>query len=296
MEVYIEKKNWDKIINYARCASDKWGTEIGGMAVTIQDKDDDWEIKAPVIMKQEVGGGSCDLDKTELAEYYSKMAMKYKNKNMRFCWWHSHAKMNAFWSGTDTSTIDEYKDGDLSFALVVNVKGDYKCRVSLCKPFVVHQDVELNIINDISGYKIPRKIETEVVEACTQLVAHNGYFRNGNQIGLWNRVYNEDEIDKKRDLVGKAWAELLEFVDALNTSFISGEIQYDKYSESIQDLNKKLKKKDIPLTVLLVSQNSFDDLLTLHAFELIECDPGYEDLDPSEAYNWNESFRGGLYG
>ena len=152
------------------------------MAVTIQDKDDDWEIKEPVIMKQEVGGGSCDLDKTELAEYYSKMAMKYKNKNMRFCWWHSHAKMSAFWSGTDTSTIDEYKDGDLSFALVVNVKGDYKCRVSLWKPFVVHQDVELNIINDISGYKIPRKIETEVVEACTQLVAHNGYFRNGNQI------------------------------------------------------------------------------------------------------------------
>ena len=42
MEVYIEKKNLDKIINYARCASDKWGTEIGGMAVTIQDKDDDW--------------------------------------------------------------------------------------------------------------------------------------------------------------------------------------------------------------------------------------------------------------
>ena len=76
MEVFIEKKDWDKIINYARCASDKWSTEIGGMAVTIQDEDGDWQITDPVIMKQEVSAALCELDKTELAAYYSKMAMK----------------------------------------------------------------------------------------------------------------------------------------------------------------------------------------------------------------------------
>ena len=53
MEVFIEKKDWDKIINYARCASDKWSTEIGGMAVTRQDKDGNWEIIDPQIMNKE---------------------------------------------------------------------------------------------------------------------------------------------------------------------------------------------------------------------------------------------------
>ena len=163
MEVYINKKDWNKIINYARCASDKWGTEIGGMAVTIQDEDGDWQIKDPQVIKQEVSAALCELDKTELAQYYSNMEIKYKKYNMRFCWWHSHAKMSAFWSGTDTNTIDEYEDGDLSFALVVNVKEEYKCRVSVWKPFTMHEDVELNILDKQDRkYKIPKTIATEV--------------------------------------------------------------------------------------------------------------------------------------
>ena len=33
--------------------------------------------------------------------------------------------MSAFWSGTDINAINEFSDGDLSFALVVNLKGEY---------------------------------------------------------------------------------------------------------------------------------------------------------------------------
>ena len=116
------------------------------MAVTIQNDDGDWVIKDPVIMKQEVSAALCELDKTELAAYYSKMAMKYKNHTMRFCWWHSHAKMKAFWSGTDLKAIDEFEDGDFSFALVVNLKGEYKFRVSVWAPVEAHQDVDLEVM------------------------------------------------------------------------------------------------------------------------------------------------------
>ena len=297
MEVYINKKDWDRVINYARCASDKWGTEIGGMAVTIQDEDGDWQIKDPQIIKQEVSSALCELDKTELAQYYSKMEIKYKKHNMRFCWWHSHAKMGAFWSGTDTNTIDEYEDGDLSFALVVNVKEEYKCRVSVWKPWVMHEDVELSVISKADGkYKIPRKIETEVVEACTVPQKQYSYgVGNTGQRLLWGEAKKEENDV----FISRSWMQLLEKVDEINSKFICGEIQYDAYSKKIKSLNEQCKKAEIPLKVELVSQCDFDTLLSMHAWDLIICDPGYEHLDPTdsaiEMLGWNNSYGvGGL--
>ena len=302
MEVCIDKKDWDKIINYARCASDKWGTEIGGMAVTIQDDDGDWVIKDPMIMKQEVSAALCELDKTELAAYYSKMAMKYKKKNMRFCWWHSHAKMGAFWSGTDTNTIDEYEDGDLSFALVVNVKEEYKCRVSVWKPFTIHKDVELSIIQDVDKllYKIPKKIEREVVETCTQPTKswYNGGAKYGNtkQTHLWTR---DDKLQGEKTFVHTAWMQLVDKVDEINTSFVAGEIQYDKYAKKITDLNRRVKKAKLPLEVRLIPQGTFEELLYIHAWDLISCEVGYEDCDPAEELAdyeaYNQSYGVGGY-
>jgi len=302
MEVYTDKKDWDKIINYARCASDKWSTEIGGMAVTIQDDDGDWVIKDPMIMKQEVSAALCELDKTELAAYYSKMAMKYKKHNIRFCWWHSHAKMGAFWSGTDTNTIDEYEDGDLSFALVVNVKEEYKCRVSVWKPFTIHKDVELSIIQDVDKllYKIPKKIEREVVETCTQPTKswYNGGAKYGNtkQTHLWTR---DDKLQGEKTFVHTAWMQLVDKVDEINTSFVAGEIQYDKYAKKITDLNRRVKKAKLPLEVRLIPQGTFEELLYIHAWDLISCEVGYEDCDPAEELAdyeaYNQSYGVGGY-
>ena len=306
MEVYIDKRDWDKIINYARCASEKWSTEIGGMAVTLQDKDGDWKIQDPVIMKQEVSAALCELDKTELAEYYGKMAMKYKSHNMRFCWWHSHAEMGAFWSGTDTNTIDEYEDGDLSFALVVNVKEEYKCRVSVWKPFTMHEDIELNIVQDSANpYKIPKKIEREVVETCTRPKAT--YYNSGskylngydvNQRTLFGETLTEE--DSERRLVAQAWYQLIEKVDEINSAFIAGEYQYDKYAKRIKDVNRRLKKAKIPLEVALIPQGSFEEILEYMPSDLITClDVRYCDLDPSDEAidieSWNRSFGVGGY-
>ena len=296
MEVCIEKNDWDKIINYARCASDKWSTEIGGMAVTIQSPDGDWLITDPVIIKQEVSGALCELDKTELAIYYSKMAIKYKKEEMRFCWWHSHAEMDAFWSGTDTNTIDEYEDGDLSFALVVNVKEEYKCRVSVWKPFTVHQDVELKVIGGVDGYKIPKAIEREVVEMCTQpkRTWHNTGSKYGRQIGMFANHTTSSEDN----LISTAWGELIEKVDSINTKFISGEYQYDRYKKKIDDLNRRLENAKIPLEVELIAQCSFEEILHMTASQMICCKPGYEHLDPTEeiedylAYNASFGVRG----
>ena len=298
MEICIEEKDWDKIINYARCASDEWGTEIGGMAVTIKRDDGDWQIMDPVIMKQEVSGALCELDKTELAQYYSKMAVKYKNKEMRFCWWHSHAKMDAFWSGTDINTIDEYEDGDLSFALVVNVREEYKCRVSIWKPWTMHKDVELNILGKEDKYKIPNSIAKEVKAKCTQ--PKKTWHNTGSKFG-YTRQLGMFANKSKDNVITEAWSELIEKVDEINTEFISGEYQYDRYNKKLTDINRRLKNAKIPLEVEIIAQASFEDILHTTASEMISCEHGYEHLDPTEEVedylSYNKSFGiGGYYG
>ena len=80
-EVTISQKNWDTIIDYAHAAYHLWKTEIGGMAIVYKDKDGDYVVDEPVILKQEISGGNCVLDKDELALYYSRTAMKMKKKN-----------------------------------------------------------------------------------------------------------------------------------------------------------------------------------------------------------------------
>ena len=98
-EFYIEKKDWDKIIQYAESSYRQFKAEIGGQCVVIPDKDGEFWLTHPVIMKQEVSSANCELDETALAIHYSKMAGKYGDK-VRHCWWHSHHTMGAFWSGT----------------------------------------------------------------------------------------------------------------------------------------------------------------------------------------------------
>ena len=310
MEVYIEEKDWDRIINYARSSEKQWGTEIGGMAVTREDEKGNWQILDPVILKQEVSAALCELDKTELALYYSKAAMKYSKDNIRFCWWHSHAKMDAFWSGTDTNTIDEFEEGDLSFALVVNVREEYKCRVSVWKPFTMHEDVELTILGKEDKYEVPKNINSEVKALCTQpeRTWHNtgssykgitnkyGYTQSQGQTRLFNN-------DSEENIISLAWLQLIEKVDSINSGFIAGEYHYDKYSKKIKDLNRRLKKAQMPLSVDLIEQCTFEDLLTISANELIQCEYGYESLNPDpedsmndlEMLHYNQSFNlGGI--
>tara|TARA_R110002020_G_scaffold349986_1_gene563422 strand:+ start:689 stop:1615 length:927 start_codon:yes stop_codon:yes gene_type:complete len=306
MEVYIKQKDWDKIINYARSSEEQWGTEIGGMAVTRQDKDGDWQILDPVILKQEVSAALCVLDKTELALYYSKAAMKYSKDNIRFCWWHSHAKMDAFWSGTDTNTIDEFEDGDLSFALVVNVKEEYKCRVSVWKPFAMHEDVELTIQGKDDSYNVPKSITNEVKALCKEpektwynsgssykgITNKYGYTRHLGQTGLFKNDPTEENI------ITMAWLQLIEKVDKVNSGFIAGEYNYKKYANKIKDINRRLKKAEMPLSVELLEECGFEELLIISPNELINCVPGYESLNPSpeddtELDFYNQSFNMG---
>jgi len=298
MKVYIYKDCWDKIINYAKAAYSSEKAEIGGMAVVTKDKDGDWLIENPQIVTQEIAGTTCDLDKEELAKYYTEMAVKYKDNDFRFCWWHSHHTMGAFWSGTDLSSIDEYGEGesDLSFALVVNLKQEYKCRVSVWKPVEVHQDVELEVIRDIDEIDVPIEIMTEVKAKCRTRKFNTVMNRNTKQLSLTSHSwYNgrgmandykllEDDCMtiKPTDAESATFEAKWEYAMNKTTEYIRnvnlGNWSMHKYKSAISHTNVQLEPYGIQIEKL--NKKDLKEFIEMNSepYELIVCtDPKYAD-------------------
>lgn len=312
MEVYIDKECWDKIINYAKAAYHTEKCEIGGMSVVTQDKDGDWLIQEPVILKQEIGSTTCDLDKEELAKYYTQMAVKYNKTNFRFCWWHSHHTMGAFWSGTDISSIDEYGEGesDLSFALVVNLKEEYKCRVSVWKPVEIHQDVELNILSNAEKVEIPSEILSEVKEKCETRSMITTYNKNTKQLSLtdtrtngyghdWRgykfldddltnvHVPNQQEVANFEAKYEYACMKAQEFLHQVTV----GDWSMHKFKKAIKETNKQIENYGVMIEIL--NKRELDEFIEMESapYELIYCDAKFSDI--ADALMEVQTYNGG---
>ena len=299
-EFYISQKDWDKMQKYAQAAYDTEKSEIGGMLVAIEDKDGDWELKDPVILKQTISGGNCVLDQDELAKYYSKVGTKMGNKNFRFVWWHSHHTMGAFWSSTDLKAIQESKDSDFSFALVVNLKEEYQFRVSIWKPLEVHEDVELTIVG--KEKKISKKILNEVEEKCSTI--SYGYSRKGwnNTVGKSNQMtlinteatkvggqrYNQELSGDTADYI-YAYNE----VDKMCQEYCDGRLTHAGWISKAKQVNNILKNtyKSIYLVELITESVLQDECMIATPHEYISIDAAanydaeYEDWIDYKSYN-----------
>ena len=289
---YCGKKEWDKIISYARAAYDTMKTEIGGMALMVKDDENDWHLKEPVILKQNVTAGNTHLDKEALAEYYGRTAakmLKKKGITYKYLWWHSHHTMAAFWSGTDQDTIDEAEEmHDLSFSLVVNLKEEYKFRIALWKPIKVQQDVDLEI--EAAQKSVSKTILTEVDALCTEEISSLSTYRPGHsgfQRTIWsnygkNKPVDADSLTKATaidddDIVTKA----LEDVEKWIQKACDGTMKYEEFDKNLDKLSDKVIETGEALIIKRISKEQFDNgkLLGVTAYDII-CD------EETIGYNW----------
>ena len=305
---YISQKNWNKILGYADEAYDTEKSEIGGMSVMVEDADGDWELLNPVILQQEISAGNTVLDKDALAVYYTKEAKKMGKKNFRFCWWHSHHTMAAFWSGTDLEAIDEFNEGDFSFALVVNLKGEYKFRVSVWAPVEAHQDIDLEIIRP---KRCNKKMKEEVEELCSKR-SYVTSWKKSKKDDDWSYGYNysrygyrsKDQLtDVKEDprqerlpfpstagqttSSGKnTFTEIVEEVDDICSDIVDGTDTYKEYKIRIDELNKTLKDENSMYKVELIPESKLGDMLYMWPNQLITYESTNHPVDINDFGAW----------
>jgi len=252
---YMSNKNWNTLQNYARHAWTEYSSEIGGFLIAEQDEDNKWKMHKPVILKQEISGGNTILDKDALAEYYVKTAIKMKNKPFQFVWWHSHHTMEVFWSGTDLTAIDEFSNGLMSISLVINLKEEYKLRVNLWKPYKMHEDVEMDIIDKPKVKIVPKGIRSSVDELCSKPVSIT-YLGN-------NKLAKYKISDKTRDQMaiwqqpGYFDSELIQLEAKLDNILVDylQSLDYNTYVSQIKELNTHQRNELSELRCGLVKEN-----------------------------------------
>ena len=261
---WIHPDDFNKIIAYASSSYNQFKAEIGGQLIAVQDEEGDYILKRPVILKQTVSGGECDIDVDALTVYYSEIAEKF-GTDVRHCWWHSHHTMKAFWSGTDDATIRGNPSRDWTISLVVNLKKEYKLRIQFFKPFLHEENVDLNFLEVEPENQ--EEINAEVKELCsvnkvlttTYTKNHNVY--NSNQIDIYNEgfygAYGAEHYNRMHHvnvdtskMPEKKKEELLDEITEITDEFAIGGgsgVDHLQWNEWAKDKNKKLKDYNLKL-------------------------------------------------
>tara|TARA_R110000824_G_scaffold69214_2_gene178329 strand:+ start:12583 stop:13491 length:909 start_codon:yes stop_codon:yes gene_type:complete len=273
---YIHEKEWHELQAWAGLAYEEDKDEISGLMTAVPDKDGRFKLSDVEILKQENTGVTTELDAESVAEYKMKYAMKYKNKDMKYVWWHSHHTMGAFWSGTDETEIDAWKNSSFSLALVVNLREEYKFRVSIWSangiPLEQHIDTTLEVVRGAKPV-ITDKMKTLYKELCekkmTSIKTYTGYNRSHGiqQTSFLNKSPNEANLPEYRQMFRE--------IDSLIEDFMSSESSFGAFKKSMKKLRTKCVKEkyDFKVKAILCSKDqAINDLQCYTAEDMFDFD------------------------
>ena len=277
----ISEDAWYTMQKYAQIAHDKDGNEISGMLCLKKidhpiSGDRVWELFDPVILKQENTSTTTELDKDGLTDYYVKMGMKH-GPETRFCWWHSHHTMNAFWSQTDLNEINAWKNESWSLALVINLFEEYCLNVSTWDPVEHTEDVPLQILRNKPAYTEEQVKEYE--ELCDKPIPQvnqiynkcwTNKYKQVNQVGLWSKpkqaIESELNKDDKLDWTSEniqehcdLYKEVIEEILDAQQDISSGRMKHEEYTTWRNALNSRLHARNAKMIIPKIKKAELND-------------------------------------
>lgn len=187
MKILITSKAYIKLKYYVTLTEN----EISGLG-TIEKKDNQTLLITNIyLFKQNSGYVSTDLDKKEVCKFVEDEFKKGHNVNLIKVWWHSHANMNCFWSGTDINCIEDFgQSSNFLISLVVNHKLEMLSRIDIFDPIRATLD-NLQVTIDLENEKIKEKIQQEIKEKVKK-----PFYNNWKQLGF-NKKQEKNKFEKK---------------------------------------------------------------------------------------------------
>lgn len=158
MKLKIEKRAWQKIAAYV----DNCQFEIGGLGKVVCDGND-FIVSDVHIFHQKVTPAHVDLTAETLAKFQSECVKRKESmKDFKF-WWHSHAKLDAFFSGTDTATIDQSAlDFPWMVSFVTNHAHKKVARLDVYQPVHLTCTLDIEVLDDV---------DQTIIDACKAEIA-----------------------------------------------------------------------------------------------------------------------------
>lgn len=175
--------------------------EISGMGKVIRERDGDETILRVVdvrIFKQTVSGTHATLDAVALGKFYSELGKEEEKPSDWKLWWHSHHTMGAFFSGIDTTTIEEWDTESLEnnwmLSLVTTHQEDTSVRCDIFQP--IRTTVECEIEFDYGDKEIREEAKKEIEEKVKEPSVLRGWWRDLKNAFIVEEEEKEVEIPK----------------------------------------------------------------------------------------------------
>jgi proteasome lid subunit RPN8/RPN11 len=215
VKVLVSDEDWGKIMAYLRAASPN---EIIGLAHA-EIKDGAIRVFDPLILKQEVGPATCEIDMKAMVEFLGTHEPIEKVK----CVWHSHVNMGAHFSQCDRAALGKMIQDSNSWwvSVVINLKQEYECVVDMYKPFRATLPCDLlvssnpAISKEVSelvkqrtyqntAYTAPEAGARDYFEKATgSVVVRGGKGRKSEKSEHDKKTYTEDDIFREIDFGGR---------------------------------------------------------------------------------------------
>jgi len=133
--LYIDPIVMKRIKYYTQAADG----EVSGLGTIITDDKGRHVVNNVFLLEQESSGADTELRPEAISKLITDMINRKEDPSLIKFWWHSHATMGVFWSGTD-DTCAETLSKEYAFSLVVNKSGELRCRLDLYTPFRITFD------------------------------------------------------------------------------------------------------------------------------------------------------------
>jgi len=136
MKILIPVNIYQKLRGYAQATK----FEISGLGkVSFDGKN--ILVEDIKIFDQEVSSASTKLNQRSLARFYDELLQAGEELAPWKMWWHSHARMETFWSATDIATIEDF-DTEMNvdnwvLALETNHEDEIIARIDIFRPLRV---------------------------------------------------------------------------------------------------------------------------------------------------------------
>jgi proteasome lid subunit RPN8/RPN11 len=183
MKLQIEKLAWDKMMAFTDLCPD----EISGLGKVVV-RLGNLVVTDVAIFEQRVSAAHSNIETGALAKFQEERIRAGESMKDWVFWWHSHAHMTAFFSGTDTGTIETSTEFPYLVSLVTNKKHDKVARLDVYQPVRLNTTLDVEILDEINP-EIRTACQTEIDAKVTR-PSYSGYagYRGGSgHLGFHNQ-------------------------------------------------------------------------------------------------------------
>ena len=144
--------------------------EISGMGL-VEKIGDMFVVTEIYLLKQKCSFSTTEINSDDLGKLMLELAGQGKESSLKL-WWHSHASMDTFWSGTDNDTAKLLSGSNWMFRIVVNKHSKLKASLDVNTPFHhVLDNIQVSVYDPDAG-RISKLCKKEVKEKVKQSKKH----------------------------------------------------------------------------------------------------------------------------